>query len=124
MLFGGACGALFRPLPKIEQQHNTGGGNDDVTTQEAEERERIPVLHTSEKGGKTAAEIENDFMPIAVMRATTTNQSRSCCSELTTVLDLNLYRSTPYILLCFSVIGFSFGIHVPYTYTPERALVR
>jgi cyanate permease len=42
----------------------------------------------------------------------------SCCSE---IIDVSFFKRPEFCIICFSILMFCFGYHVPYAYTPERA---
>ena len=104
MLLGIVCGALIRPLPTVTECEDL---NDEK-----------PII----KNKTYQNEVEQTDIKY---QSETIEKPPGCCADCTTILkeifDLSLFKDPMFCLFCFSLLMFTFGYHVPYTYTPDRA---
>ena len=118
MLLGIICGALFRPLPMIDGHDDL---NDEKTTLRRDDK---TYQNEVDQGGqKTISdEFETKTANGCCCSSCCSRFCNDCKSILIEIFDFSLFRKPLFVLFCFSVLMFTFGYHVPYTYTPDRAV--
>ena len=105
MLLGVICGILFRPLP----------GAADISDDSMHLTDSQKQEHDIRNGSRWHAHAQEEE-----------EEEPGCCGDCGSLLretfDFSLFLKPVFSLYCFVIVMFCFGYHVPYTYTPERAI--
>ena len=116
MLLGVICGLTYKPLPSAHYDNDDENKND---TRESK---------TDHPPRNSVVDEQNESTPLLDSSSeTTNNKCISCkpcnalCNILKDIFDIRLWTNPVYLILCFSILMFCFGYHVPFTYTPVRA---
>ena len=122
MLLGILCGAALRPLPDdLEEEDDKG--NSDSGTYEGKEDNKTYQSDTDQKSKSVSY---SRSVSVKVIDEPTCCRNRLCVDcrmILAETFDFTLFKNPLFVMFCFSILMFTFGYHVPYTYTPERAVV-
>ena len=112
ILLGIVCGLLYRPLPEEY----------DIESSESIEKteEKTALMNGSQEqyGGTSTSGAQG-----LINKQEEEQRAKCCCcpQPVADYFDSDLFKNPIFYLVCFSVVMFCFGYHVPYTYTPERA---
>ena len=114
--------ALIRPLSPIKECESN---RDD---------EKSAILRSRKQSSTSSSRVDLRTMSLTSEQSLEGTQNPGCCESkccntrcedlkiiLIEIFDFSLFRKPLFTLFCFSVLMFTFGYHVPYTYTPDRA---
>ena len=138
ILGGVLCGALYRPLPQAElceahekEQLISDGEKSDYGGTDTSKTEGSTLK--AQYNGADTTKIEGSILKAQYNGADTTkvgsdvlkHEDPNCCiccpAPMSEYFSGEPFRNPIFYTMCFSIIMFCFGYHVPYTYTPERA---
>ena len=138
LVVGCTFGALYRPLPSCSQINdktpllNEGGdssalekspsygglpGTDKTIIKKSVPISPIKESPEDEEGMFTGHAVETSD------NSCCSHRNNRCISFLREIFDLSLFCNPVFSIFGFAMLMFSFGYHVPYTYTPERAIL-
>ena len=109
ILIGALCGVMYRPLP--DEYADLESSN--------QEEQTFLITESQEKYGGTES---TGAQGVVNKQKAEQHATRGCCSQIVSnYFASDLFKNPIFYLVCFSVVMFCFGYHVPYTYTPGRA---
>ncbi|KAI0237018.1 Monocarboxylate transporter 12 [Lamellibrachia satsuma] len=114
LLIGAVVGLLFRPLPELTTEHTIEEEQPIMYSDKTDSIDLCGSLQKPSTEPTPSSSASND-----------SNAGSMSCQKLcptSEVFDPEIAKNPIFIVFCGSLILFCFGYHVPYTYTPERAV--